>query len=189
MPLVVGIRFRPATKMYYFSPAHLKDLQRGSYVVVETARARELAKVVIPPTELPQEEIVGRLKPVLRIATALDMTNATYHAAQADTALEKCAAKVPSPACRSRLSAPSTTLMVPTWSLALPQRNGSISEHWCEAWHVCSTRASSCDRSVFETKQSSSKDSEGADDSCAAPPICASSFPCRSGWQNSKGCP
>jgi len=94
MPLVVGIRFRPATKMYYFSPAHLKDLQQGSYVVVETARARELAKVVIPPTELPQEEIVGRLKPVLRIATALDMTNATYHAAQADTALEKCAAKV-----------------------------------------------------------------------------------------------
>jgi len=94
MPLVVGVRFRPATKMYYFSPAHLKDLQQGSYVVVETARAQELAKVVMPPKELPQEEIVGRLKPVLREATALDMTNATYYAAQADAALEKCRAKV-----------------------------------------------------------------------------------------------
>jgi len=94
MPLVVGVRFRPATKMYYFSPAHLKDLQQGSYVVVETARTQELAKVVMPPKELPQEEIVGRLKPVLREATALDMTNATYYAAQADTALEKCRAKV-----------------------------------------------------------------------------------------------
>ena len=94
MPLVVGVRFRPATKMYYFSPAHLKDLQQGSYVVVETARAQELAKVVVPPKELPQEKIVGRLKPVLREATALDMTNATYHAAQADAALEKCRVKV-----------------------------------------------------------------------------------------------
>lgn len=94
MPLVVGVRFRPATKMYYFSPAHLKDLQQGSYVVVETARAQELAKVVVPPKELPQEEVVGRLKPVLREATALDMTNATYHAGQADAALEKCRTKV-----------------------------------------------------------------------------------------------
>nr|MBC7244543.1 stage 0 sporulation family protein [Chloroflexota bacterium] len=92
MPLVVGVRFKPATKIYYFDPAGL-DLHKGDYVVVETARARELGLVIIPPKEVPQEEIVGQLKPVIRKATALDLVNAQHYASQEELALQKAREK------------------------------------------------------------------------------------------------
>mgnify|MGYP005842795253 CR=1 FL=1 len=92
MPLVVGVRFKPATKIYYFDPVDL-DLHKGDYVVVETARARELGVVVIPPKEVPQEEIVGQLKPVMRKATALDLVNAQHYASQEEEALQKAREK------------------------------------------------------------------------------------------------
>ncbi len=90
MPRVVGVRFKPATKIYYFDPADVQGLGEGDYVVVETSRARELGKVVLPPQEVSQEEIVGQLKPVLRKATAVDLTTAEYHALRAEEALQKC---------------------------------------------------------------------------------------------------
>ncbi|MBC7232070.1 MAG: stage 0 sporulation family protein [Chloroflexi bacterium] len=92
MPIVVGVRFKPATKIYYFDPAGL-DLHQGDYVVVETARARELGIVVIPPKEVPQEEIVGQLKPVIRKATALDLVDAQHYASQEEEALQKAREK------------------------------------------------------------------------------------------------
>jgi cell fate regulator YaaT (PSP1 superfamily) len=94
MPLIVGVRFRPATKTYYFDPAGMQDLHQGEYVLVETARARELGRVVIPSKEVSQEEIVGQLKPILRRATPLDLANAEYHASREGRALEKCREKV-----------------------------------------------------------------------------------------------
>lgn len=95
MPVVVGVRFKPATKTYYFDPGDLKDeLQVGDYVVVETARARELGRVVTPPKEVPQTEIVPPLKPVIRKATSQDLANAERYASQEAEALQKCRQKV-----------------------------------------------------------------------------------------------
>ncbi len=94
MTLIVGVRFKPATKIYYFDPRGVEGLKEGAYVVVETARARELARVVIPPKEVPQEEIVGQLKPVLRTASSVDLANAEYHALREQQALEECQEKV-----------------------------------------------------------------------------------------------
>ena len=34
MPVVVGVAFRPVTKVYYFDPLELTDLQPGDRVVV-----------------------------------------------------------------------------------------------------------------------------------------------------------
>jgi cell fate regulator YaaT (PSP1 superfamily) len=95
MPVVIGVRFKPATKTYYFDPAGLKDeLQVGDYVVVETARAREMGRVVMPPKEVPQTEIVSQLKPVIRKATTLDLANGQHYASQEGEALQKCRQKV-----------------------------------------------------------------------------------------------
>ncbi len=90
MPVVVGIRFKPATKVYYFDPAGVQDLRNGESVIVETTRARELGKVVLPCKEVPQEEIVGQLKPVLRRATEQDFRNSQRWAQEEQTALQKC---------------------------------------------------------------------------------------------------
>jgi len=89
MPQVVGIRFKPTTKIYYFDPAGLQDLREGAYVVVETARARELGRIVIPPKEVAQQEIVGQLKPVIRKATPPDLAEAQYYAGRERQALQK----------------------------------------------------------------------------------------------------
>jgi cell fate regulator YaaT (PSP1 superfamily) len=93
MPIVTGIRFKPATKVYYFDPGGLQDLQNGEAVIVETARARELGRVVFASREVPQTDIVGQLKPVLRRATAQDLKNAEHHAGEERAALLKCREK------------------------------------------------------------------------------------------------
>jgi cell fate regulator YaaT (PSP1 superfamily) len=94
MPLVVGIRFSPAAKIYYFDPADVDDLKPGEYVVVETSRGEEAGKVVIPPCQVGSDEIVGRLKSVRRRASALDLMQMTYYRYREQSALEKCKQKV-----------------------------------------------------------------------------------------------
>ena len=42
---VTGVRFRQAGKVYYFDPKNLK-LERGSHVIVETARGIEYGTVM-----------------------------------------------------------------------------------------------------------------------------------------------
>ncbi len=76
MPTVVGVAFRPVTKVYYFDPMELTDLQPDEPVVVETSRGRTLGRVVFAPREVSDRELSGSLKPVVRRATAWDMVQA-----------------------------------------------------------------------------------------------------------------
>jgi cell fate regulator YaaT (PSP1 superfamily) len=73
MPLVVGVAFKPVTKVYYFDPGGHDDLTPGENVVVETSRGRTLGRVVFAPRAVPSSEISGTLKPVIRRAAAWDM--------------------------------------------------------------------------------------------------------------------
>jgi cell fate regulator YaaT (PSP1 superfamily) len=93
MPLVIGVRFNPATKVYYFDPAGLEDLTVGEEVVVETARGEEIGKVIIAPRQVTTNEIVGRLKGVRRRASALDLTEMAYYRYKEQDALERCREK------------------------------------------------------------------------------------------------
>ena len=74
MPRVVGVAFKPVTKIYHFDPAEYDDLQPGDRVVVETTRGRTLGRVVFAPREVPDSEIGGQLKPVIRRATSSGST-------------------------------------------------------------------------------------------------------------------
>ena len=40
MTTVIGVRFRKAGKVYYFSPANLQ-IEKGAHVIVETTRGVE----------------------------------------------------------------------------------------------------------------------------------------------------
>jgi cell fate regulator YaaT (PSP1 superfamily) len=71
MPIVVGIVFKRAGKVYYFDPDDMKFLQ-GEKVVVKTSRGMEFGEVVVAPIEVPQEEITAPLKKVVRKATNED---------------------------------------------------------------------------------------------------------------------
>ncbi len=90
MPVVVGVAFRPATKVYYFDPGELTDLQPGDAVVVETSRGRTLGKIVFAPKEVDQSAISGTLKPVIRRATAWDLVQQDQMAHREPEALQLC---------------------------------------------------------------------------------------------------
>lgn len=91
---VVGVRFRHASKLYYFSPGELADLAPGDDVIVETSRGRELGRVIIGPREVSEEEIVGELKPVERRATPADRLQALRFQRRERIALQRCRQKV-----------------------------------------------------------------------------------------------
>ena len=71
MAKVIGVRFRTAGKIYFFSPGKL-DIRQGGHVIVETARGVEYGRVVSGPKEVEDDDVVQPLKSVLRIATEQD---------------------------------------------------------------------------------------------------------------------
>lgn len=75
-PRVAGVRFRNAGKIFYFHASGMR-LETGEYVVVESVRGPEVAKVVIAPDQVVVNEL-GReeLKPILRLATEDDIERA-----------------------------------------------------------------------------------------------------------------
>lgn len=71
MITVVGVRFKKAGKIYYFSPGDL-PIAAGDNCIVETARGVEFGEVVVSPKQVTQDEVVQPLKQVLRLATEDD---------------------------------------------------------------------------------------------------------------------
>lgn len=71
MPKVVGIRFKKTPKIYYFEAGENQYL-KGQGVIVETARGVEYGEVALLPTDVPDDKVVGALKPIIRLATEAD---------------------------------------------------------------------------------------------------------------------
>ena len=71
MTEVIGVRFRAAGKIYYFSPGDIK-FNRGEHAIVETARGVEYGFVVMGNKDAEDEKIIQPLKPVIRKAVPED---------------------------------------------------------------------------------------------------------------------
>lgn len=67
MVKVIGVRFRTAGKIYFFSPLDY-EIHKGDHVIVETARGVEYGTVVIAPKEIEEDKVIQPLKPVMRVA-------------------------------------------------------------------------------------------------------------------------
>jgi cell fate regulator YaaT (PSP1 superfamily) len=87
---IVGIRFKPVTKIYYFDPTNFLNLEVDDRVVVETSRGMELGTVALSVREVPKSEIKGKLKRVIRQATPVDLISAENYRSQEVIAIEKC---------------------------------------------------------------------------------------------------
>ena len=90
---VVGVRFRPNGKIYYFNPKGQK-FDRGTYVIVETSRELEYGEVVIPNRMVDEEEIVPPLKDVVRVATDEDHETHLRNIEKAKRAYSICLDKI-----------------------------------------------------------------------------------------------
>ncbi len=90
---VIGVRFRTAGKIYFFSPGKL-EIRQGDYVIVETARGVEFGRVVSGPKEVKEEEVVRPLKSVIRIATEQDEKTEEKNREKEKEAFQICLEKI-----------------------------------------------------------------------------------------------
>ena len=93
MANVVGVRFRPAGRIYYFDPAG-HEVQKGYFVIVETTRGIEAGRVVIAPKQVAESELTDPLKPILRQATEDDLRQLLAFKSKEKNALVRCAQRV-----------------------------------------------------------------------------------------------
>lgn len=84
---IVGVNFRRAGKIYYFSPKN-KKFKIGENVIVETARGLEFGTVKIENKIIDGSKITPPLKPIIRKATEDDFERvAANHQLEMDAAV------------------------------------------------------------------------------------------------------
>ena len=86
MTKVIGIRFRKAGKVYYFSPGE-NEIKTGDHVIVETARGVEYGYVVLGTHEVDD-------KKVIRMATPADEETERRNKEKEKEAFKVCVEKI-----------------------------------------------------------------------------------------------
>ncbi len=93
MQEIVGVKFKKLGKIYFFNPNGLK-LEKGQFVIVETARGIEYGEVAVGNSAVTEEKIVAPLKDVLRVATEEDTKTFKENDAKAQEAFKICLEKI-----------------------------------------------------------------------------------------------
>lgn len=93
MVSIIGVRFRPAGKIYYFDPLDF-EVKAGDHVIVETARGVEYGLVVLDKREISENEDMPPLKPIIRMATDEDEQRVKANKEKEKDALAVCRTKV-----------------------------------------------------------------------------------------------
>jgi hypothetical protein len=93
MVKIVGVRFKPAGKIYYFDPGDLR-LDIGNDVIVETARGLEYGMIVISPKLVKEEDLISPLKPIIRVASDDDSETYLENKVKTKEAFDICDEKI-----------------------------------------------------------------------------------------------
>lgn len=93
MTEVIGVRFKEVGKVYTFDPIGMQ-IEAGTSVIVETARGVECGTVALSNHEVPEEDIVAPLKPIIRIATEEDLKTIEKNRELEKKAFDTCQEKI-----------------------------------------------------------------------------------------------
>ncbi len=93
MTKVVGVRFKEAGKIYYFSPEDI-HIKVGDFLIVETIRGIEFGQCAVGIKFVSDEEIVPPLKNVIRVATVDDLRINRENKKKQKQAFEICLEKI-----------------------------------------------------------------------------------------------
>ena len=93
MKEIIGVRFRPNGKIYFFDPED-KKVEVSDFVIVETARGVEYGKVVLGRRELDETKFSSNIKPVIRIATPEDKVKYEENKEKSKKAFNICLEKI-----------------------------------------------------------------------------------------------
>jgi len=91
--IIVGIRFRPAGRIYHFDPQG-QIYTTGQFVVVETVRGVEAGRVVIASKKVALGDLSDPLKPILRVATEDELRTMLTFKAKEKEAVVRCGERV-----------------------------------------------------------------------------------------------
>jgi cell fate regulator YaaT (PSP1 superfamily) len=91
--IVVGIRFRPSGRIYYFDPQE-QTFSNGQYVIVETVRGVEAGRVVIASKKVPEGDLSDPLKPIQHLATEDELRMLLSYKSKEKDALVRCHERV-----------------------------------------------------------------------------------------------
>lgn len=90
---IIGVRFKPTGKVYYFNPCGF-EVKRGDNVIVETSRGIEYGEVIQGLKEVEDTVVTKPLKGVLRIATEEDTKTFNRNKEKEKEAYKICAEKI-----------------------------------------------------------------------------------------------
>lgn len=93
MANIIGVRFKKPGKIYFFDPDG-KQVDKGQFVIVETAMGKEYGEVVIANRRLPDDKIVAPLKKIIRVATGKDAKQNEENKRDEKNAFEICEKKI-----------------------------------------------------------------------------------------------
>ncbi len=93
MKQVIGVRFKPTGKLYYFDPGAL-TFEKGSYAIVETSRGTECGEVAQANHNVPDSAVTKPLKKVVRIADSVDIRKAKQNRENEERAFRICEERI-----------------------------------------------------------------------------------------------
>jgi cell fate regulator YaaT (PSP1 superfamily) len=91
---MVGLRVRRLPQISYYNATGFEDLGVNEYVIIDTEKCREAARVVIPPRDLPATPSDAPQRPILRRATAFDLSQWQQLKLRESEALAQCKERI-----------------------------------------------------------------------------------------------
>lgn len=93
MTEIIGVRFKPGGKLYYFNPNGV-HVNVGQHVIIETSKGIEFAQCSQSNTMVDEMELVATLRPMLRIATEEDFRTVEQNHRKEKDAYQICQKKI-----------------------------------------------------------------------------------------------
>jgi len=93
MAEIIGVRFKSGGKQYYFDPQGV-TVTPGEGVIIETSRGVEYGECVKGNADIPDEQLVAPLRPMLRLATEEDIESVEKNREREARAFRVCQQKI-----------------------------------------------------------------------------------------------
>ena len=91
---ITGLRIKRVPQILYYDAKGFEDVKVNDYVIVDTDKCREAGRIIIPPGQAHTATENSTLRPILRRATAFDLSQWQQLRLQEAPSLAQCKAQV-----------------------------------------------------------------------------------------------
>ena len=91
---IAGVRLKRLPQIAYYDATGFEDLQVSEFVIIDTDKCREAARVMVAPQDLRSFSVAAPLKPILRRATPFDLSQWQQLRLHEEEALALCREQV-----------------------------------------------------------------------------------------------